>query len=357
MSIDFRKSLVTVVLLGFVAVSSLAPAKCQKPPNPFDVEAREYLGTPASELAVNRALDYLATKQQPNGHWESGNYKDDVAITGFCVLAFLSAGHQPGRGKYGEILTRSVEYLTDSVRKDGLVSHSNQGGNGPAMYGHAFATLALAELYGMTKRPDLRERLESATQLILQTQNSFGGWRYQPNATDADISVTAGQVVALRAATNAGLKVPDETVKKALKYIKDCQNNPDGGFSYQTTQHGSGPARTGAAITCLMLSGERTAKETLSGIRYLEEHPYSGGSSWMYKQHEFYAYYYCTQAYYQIGGDRWKRWFVYLRDHLVQEQTKEGCWEERQGVGREYATAMSVLVLQVPAGLLPIYQK
>jgi hypothetical protein len=341
-------------------------SSAQKPPNPFDVEAREYYGTPESELAVRKGLEYLAQKQAANGHWDSGIYRDDAAVSGLCTLAFLSAGHQPGRGKYGDILNRAADYLADSVQRNGLVGRG--GSAGPPMYGHGFATLCLAELYGMTKREDFRTKVEAAVNLIVTAQNSEGGWRYQPGSTDADISVTAVQVLALRAAANAGIKVPAEPVKKAIAYIKRCANNMDGGFSYQVSQHGSGPARTGAAVTCLMISGEKSAPETQEGIRYLMEHPLET-DEWQYRQHEFYAYYYCTQAFYQVGGDKWKQWFTGytspksgkaqkgIRDRLVDRQASDGAWEERSGVGREYATAMAILVLQVPAGLLPIYQK
>lgn len=335
-------------------------AKAQKKNNPFDVDAKEYYGTPQSEAAVKKGLEYLAAHQEANGHWNSGNYRDDAAISGLCTLAFLSAGHQPGRGKYGDMLNKAVDYLGDSVQQNGLVGRG--GSAGPPMYGHGFATLCLAELYGMTKRPDLKNKLESAIQLIVTTQNPEGGWRYQPGSSDADISVSAVQVLGLRAAANAGIKVPEETVKKALAYMKKCSNNKDGGFSYQTNQHGSGPARTGAAVTCLSISGEKNSPECQGGVKYLLEHPLKT-DEWQYRQHEYYAYYYCTQAFYQVGGDAWKSWFVGttadpgIRDRLVTRQQPDGWWEERTGVGKEYATAMSVLVLQVPAGLLPIYQK
>src|SRR5206468_3105271 len=39
------------------------PSFAQKPQNPFDVEAREYYGTPESEAAVRKGLEYLALKQ------------------------------------------------------------------------------------------------------------------------------------------------------------------------------------------------------------------------------------------------------------------------------------------------------
>jgi hypothetical protein len=340
------------VISGLVCLS--VPAFAQKPPNPFDVEAREYLGTPKSEAAVEKGLEYLAKRQLSNGRWDSGNYRDDAAVSGLCTLAFLSAGHQPGRGKYGDLLDKAANYLADSIRRDGLVGRGNSAG--PPMYGHGFATLALAELYGMTKREDFRTKLESAIQLTLSSQNAEGGWRYQPNATDTDISVTAVQVVALRAAANAGVKIPEETIKRAMAYIKRCANNSDGGFSYQATQHGSGPARTGAAVTCLMLSGEKDSPQCKNGIQYLIAHPFKS-DEWAYRQHEFYAYYYCTQAFYQVGGEQWKNWFTFIRDRLVGLQRLDGSWEEHSGAGSEYAAASSVLVLQVPAGLLPIYQK
>lgn len=329
------------------------PATAQeKQKNPFDVEAREYLGTPQSEAAVARGLEFLAARQQLDGHWNSGPYNADAAVSGLCTLAFLSAGHQPGRGKYGDMLNRAVDWLADSVQRNGLIARG--GSAGPPMYGHGFATLALAELYGMTRRNDLRPKLEGAVQLIANTQNAEGGWRYQPQAADADISVTCVQVLALRAAHNAGIKVPEETVRKGVSYIKRCANNPDGGFSYQANTRGPGPARTGAGVTCLILSGERNSPECKGGIQYLIDHPLET-YEYAYRQHYFYALYYCTQAFYQVGGPAWKNWFTTVRERLIASQRSDGSWNDSPG--QEYATAMAILVLQVPAALLPIYQK
>src|SRR6185295_18529587 len=83
------------------------------------------------------------------------------------------------------------------------------GSGGPPMYGHGFAALALAEVYGMTRRKDIKAKLQSAIKLIEDTQTrsgpNEGGWRYQPMQGDADISVTIVQILALRGAKNAGL--------------------------------------------------------------------------------------------------------------------------------------------------------
>ena len=165
----------------------------------LDVEERDYLGTPDSERSVEKALKWLGNNQSPDGSWPGGQ---DVGIVGLCSMSFLAAGHQPDRGPYGKVLRKAADYLAENCTRTGLI-YNAQGSAGGPMYGHGFATLALAELYGQGRRQDLRPKLERAVDLIVRTQNGEGGWRYQPQATDADISVVICQVMALRAAHNA----------------------------------------------------------------------------------------------------------------------------------------------------------
>ena len=337
--------------------------------SPWDVEAREYLGTPESEAAVNAGLAYLAARQQADGHWASGGYPSDTGITGLCLLAFLAAGHQPNRGRYGLTMSEAVDWLAKCVQRGGQyipAGFINAGqGSGQPMYGHGFATLALCEAYGMTHRKDLKPKIEAAIRLIEDSQSddsgmlrSYGGWRYQPAKGDADISVTVVQVLALRAARNAGIKVSQATIDRAIGYMRLCSNSRgDGGFNYQVGQQLSGPARTGAGVLSLMMAGLRDSQECRGGIRYLETHRLGSGNDWPYREHYYYTLYYITQAMYQAGGEHWKDWYPMVRDRLLREKEADGSWSKGSEAGAEYATAMSILVLQVPAGLLPIYQK
>lgn len=364
------------VLLGLLSLLTSTPSQAQKKPSrppvisSWDVEAKEYYGTPQSEAAVTKGLAWLASRQSSDGHWASGGYRNEIAVTGLCILSFLASGHQPGRGRYGLVLNEATDFLVESVRMDGyygapgLVRAIGQGG--PAMYGHGFGTLALAEVYGMTRRKDVKRKLEAAIRLIesTQTQNgdprTDGGWRYEPRQGDADISVTVVQVLALRGAKNAGIKVSQEVIDRAVNYIKRCANPRDGGFSYQTSSRQSGPARTGGGVLSLLMAGERDSVECKNGLAYLVANPLNRLNEWSYREHYYYALYYVTQAMYQAGGEMWKSWYVPLRDKLVAAQDSEGSWSRRDNsseAGAEYATAMSILVLQVPAGLLPIYQK
>jgi hypothetical protein len=315
----------------------------------LDQDAREYLGNAKTEAAVKKALKYLADTQNADGSWGSSGYSSDVGIVGLASLAFMSAGHQPDRGAYGEVLRKAADYLCKHSQRTGLI-HNPQAAAGPPMYGHGFATLALAELYGMTRRADLRDRLESAVALILRTQNPEGGWRYQPRVADADISVVICQIMALRAAANAGIRVPKDTTARAIEYVKRCANNSDGGFSYMPTNRGSGQARTGAGVLALIVMGERNADECKRGLEYLMSRPPGTRDG-----HIFYALYYATQATYQAGGNHWKYWYPRAAEYLLSTQRPDGSWFDSPGPS--YATAMGVLALQVPATLLPIYQK
>lgn len=315
----------------------------------LDSEAREYLGNPKTEAAVKKALKYLADTQNPDGSWGDSRYSSDVGIVGLCSLSFMSAGHQPDRGPYGTVLRRATDYLVKNSQRTGLI-YNPQASAGPPMYGHGFATLALAELYGMTRRTDLRDRLDEAVRLILRTQNGEGGWRYQPRVADADISVVICQIMALRAAANAGVQVPRDTTARAIEYVKRCANNPDGGFSYMPSNRGSGQARTGAGCLALIVMGERNSEETKRGLEYLMTKPPGTRDG-----HIFYALYYCTQAMYQAGGKYWTYWYPKAAEYLISTQRPDGSWYD--GPGQPYGTAMGILALQVPATLLPIYQK
>ena len=97
-------SVVNAIFFVPVATPAAAAPKKKAAParvrSPWDVEAREYLGTPATEKAVARALKYLAGTQNPDGTWISSSYTSEAGIAGLCAMAFMAAGHQPGRGPY-----------------------------------------------------------------------------------------------------------------------------------------------------------------------------------------------------------------------------------------------------------------
>ncbi len=308
--------------------------------------------TPEAQAAIEKGLAYLASIQGQDGSYVLYQGASNPGITGLAGLAFLAGGSVPGRGKYGANLDKAVEYVLKNVRKDGFITAGNS-----RMYEHGFATLFLAETYGMTGNPTIKEKLGLAIRLIEGTQNAEGGWRYNPVPMDADISITICQIMALRAARNSGIQVSKRVIDNGVKYVKRCQN-PDGGFSYIAGSSGSGFARTAAGVCSLYYSGDYESDAVKRGVEYLFANmkgAISGGT----EGHFHYGHYYAVQAMFQAGGKYWDGYYPAMRDQLVKTQKPDGSWPNAGfgGGGDAYANAMSCIILQVPYRYLPVLQR
>jgi len=300
--------------------------------------------------ATAKALEWLASQQNADGSWGDGRYPHNTAVTSFVLLAFLSQGHLPGQGLYGPEVAKGARFLAAASRPSDGYLVGARGGN---MYAHGMATLALAELWGMTGSDDLRQPLERGVELIVRCQSKEGGWRYDPSPSGHDISVTIMQVMALRAAKNSGLHVPDTTIQKALGYIRSCYDAKEGGFRYQPQQREAGFARTAAGVCVLQLSGEYDAKEIARAVEFLEEKNDE-------KRHWWYGQYYAAHAMHQVGGKAWSDWYGRIRSRLLSKQDPNGAWSKGMGsddgVGPAYQTSIAVVILSVPMNYLPIFQ-
>jgi prenyltransferase beta subunit len=312
------------------------------------------LYTPEIDEAIELGLEFLVNQQQPDGGFRGQQYSRNVAVIGLAGLAFLSNGGLPGRGRWGRALEKCVTYIVDSCEDSGFIVRPGTTGHGP-MYGHGFAALFLAEVYGVSPQARVRDCLKAAIDLIVRCQGPEGGWRYDPRPTRGDLSVTVCQVMALRAARNAGIYVPAETIERALDYVRRSQN-PDGGFMYQITG-GGGESRfalTAAAVVALYSVGQYSGKELEQAIRFLQER-FDNDAGLYRNGYYFYAHYYSVQAFWILGGDAWQSWYRALSRQIMNQRYPDGRWEDM--IGREYATAMACIILSVPRSTLPIFQR
>lgn len=307
-----------------------------------------------TETAINDGLKWLASRQNEDGSFGDDRLlKGNTGVCGLAGLAFLSQGSTTSRGVYAGNIRRCIQYLSSHSDADtGLIDNAEYQSSGP-MYGHGFATLFLAEAYGMPGTESLKPVIVKAVELIVATQNDKGGWRYQAVRNQADLSVTVCQIMALRAARNAGITVPSETIDRAVEYIRKSRND-DGGFCYQLDgPRDSGFARSAAAVVGLQSAGIYSGVEIRKGVGYLfDARPVTDSRDGSYY---YYGHYYAVQAIWQIGGSPWERWFPSVRDELTGLQQAEGKWNSRYSA--EYATAMATIVLQIPNNILPIFQR
>ncbi len=308
--------------------------------------------TAKTQVAIDHGLAFLQQHQREDGSFGRGSYRGNVAVSSLCGLAFLSAGSTPGRGPYGTTIDQCLDFVLRHVEDNGFIVQPESSSHGP-MYGHGFATLFLAENFGMSPRRDLRDKLSRAVRLILDTQNEDGGWRYEPQRRDADLSVTVCQVMALRAASNGGIHVPTETMERSIMYVKRSQN-ADGGFMYMLRGGPSAFPRSAAGVVSLYNAGLYEDPAIERGLEYLDQFSPTPSPDDL-QSHFFYGQYYAVQAMWQAGGDRWHKWFPAARDLLLTQQAQDGSWSS--SICPEYATAMATIVLQVPNNCLPIFQR
>lgn len=334
--------------------------------------------TDEQERATESGLEWLARHQNEDGSWTGGvGYKlndryrttregdGHVGVTALCGIAFLAGGHLPSRGKYGKTLDDCVDFVLSCVQDDGYISRA-----GTRMYSHAFATLFLAEVYGMTHRDDVRLRLQKAIDFIVKCQNDEGGWRYQPLARDSDMSIVVCQVLALRAARNIGIRVPKSTVDNAIRYVVDSAQQRDRGrfdrwsqlgtFSYQRQARSRTTfPLTAAGVTALNGLGIYSDELIDRGIAFLDSefdrfnHLYGIDGHYFF----WYGHYYGVQAMYTKGGRDWVNYFTRLRQFLLNKQRVDGSWRNSSGPGEAFSTAMACLILEIPYDFLPIFHR
>lgn len=310
------------------------------------------------EKVVQRGLAGLASIQAA-----SGAIGSEPAITSLAGMAFLAGGHTPGRGQHREVVRKALDYVLAAQNPaDGYLG-AQQG----RMYGHGFATLFLAECYGTVPDRRIRQALDAALHLIYRAQNQEGGWRYNPYPDDADLSVTICQIMAVRAAFNAGLggERSQQVMQKAIAYVRTCAN-ANGAFSYMARDSGmdAGPGsvpRTAAGVMCLLGAGineERQEPALARGYDYLRIHALNHlmqGGQWYW-----YGQYYVAQA--MFRSPRRDDWTTY-REATLQvlpsfQDARSGLWTGPDtSYGPAFATAVALIILQMPNEYLPIFQR
>ena len=305
-----------------------------------------------TKKAIERGLKFLARKQIKTGNvkggFGQGGYAGGVATCGLGGLAFMCNGSAPGEGKYGDEIERCIEFLVKNTGENGYVSTNGGMEN---MYGHGFGMLFMAQAYGMTQKKELGEKLRKAVKLTVDTQNSAGGWRYQPRKSDADLSITICQIMALRAARDAGINVPDETRAKCIEYVKKSQA-ADGGFRYTMGGGHTSFPLTAAGVVSLYSAGIYEGEAVEKALKYIHRYKPGSGSS-VSGSYFYYAHYYAVQAMWHAGGDVWQKWYPVIRDHLVSQQQGDGSWSESHS--NELGTAMACIILQMPYNYLPVF--
>ncbi len=351
-----------------------------------------YGGTAATEAAVTRALDWLARQQQKNGLWSlrgpyasGGSQENQLAATAMALLAFHGAGTTPREGPHHKavaaawtaLLKRQVagpEAAEDRADHGRFVISAEDPPAHHALYAHAQATIAICELYGMTKDPIYEQPARRAVAYAVAAQGRNGGWRYEPGQ-DGDMSVTGWYLMALKSAQMAGLDVPAATWDGVERFLDHVA--VDGGRRYgyrfddrnrtadlNAARRVAGPVTAAVSAEGLLcrqyLGWPRTRPELTAGVEALV------GEKFLDWEHDkdVYAWYYITQVVHHVGGPAWQRWNGRLVEVLpaaqVAKGSERGSWDpalDKWGAngGRLFVTCFCTYMLEVYYRHLPLY--
>lgn len=347
--------------------------------------AKPELISPQVKAAVDKAVGWLMRQQKSAGLIvdEKSDAKPkrgdlpshSAAMTSLALMGLASVGHMPDDPTpEGAACGKALRYVVEGVEADenGYLGRSDRS----RMYGHGIMSLMMSEMIGHA--PDeatdkrLHQLLKGAIQLILRSQlvpkseANRGGWRYEPSSSDSDISVSVWQVMALRAAKNAGFEVPKGAIDNAVAYIKrsyrverDSNGNPksdNAAFSYEPYGGRQTFSTTAAGLLSLQVCGQYDTPEVVGSANWLVKSPPEINEPWF-----FYGCYYYAQGMYQRGGDHAATARQKTEQTLVSAQGQDGSWYPRNGneksAGAVYATSLALLSLSVHHHFLPIYQK
>ena len=295
------------------------------------------------EASYTRGLMYLVRTQDASGSWTQGG-ESGPGVTGLALLAILAHGEDPNYGPYARTVQRAVASLLKAQdARTGYLGHS--------MYHHGFATLALAEAYGAVRNPRIGPALRKAVDLILTSQqhNPQGAWRYSPDAHDADTTVSGAQMVALLAARNAGLAVPDDAIKRGLEFYRACQDS-SGGIGYTGRDSGNA-TRTAIATLVAALAKRKETHLFNEAWNYLR----TGRGGHETSAYYFYTLYYQAQALFQADTQEWRAWNEQNFKELASVQAADGSWTGQ--FGTSFCTSAALLSMALNYRFLPIYER
>ena len=325
--------------------------------------------------SIAKGLDWLAKSQEKrDGHWEAEGGRYPVAMTAMAGMSFLMEGSTISSGKFSENIRKATDWFLKRAQPNGLLGNPNNPLEADRyMYGHGFGMLFLASVYGdegdEKKQKELEKALSKAVLFCGKAQTDRGGWGYVSALEGGNFdegSVTITQLQGLRAARNAGIYVPKSIIDRAVRYLHDCTTSR-GGIIYSLAWSTSDerPALTAAAVACAFSAGEYSDPYAKKWLRYCKQNIPFGKER---LPHDEYQNYYFAQCVYVLGEDgyaklfpdeknplRWSEFRKAMFPYLKNNQSPDGSWRQG-GIGPVYSTSITLTILQLENGALPIYQ-
>ncbi len=343
-------------------------------------------GDATTEAAVLRGLKWLVRNQHKTGYWSLlGPYSGGIqrardenrpAATAMALLAFQGHGETRERGEFRAVVQKGWDWLLAQQDSEGCFYREGEGAKDQRFYTQGLCTIAICELFAMTRDADEKEKLrplaQAAVDYCVNNQRRTGGWKYYLNSDWSDVSVTGWILMGLQSAKMAGLNVPTTTLDQVSEFLDSVALEGGSRYPYEI---GRQPTRsmTAEALLCRQYLGwKRDDPRLIDGIQWLTEPgnlvDFKGKDESGLSNRDVYYWYYATQVLHHFRGSAWKTWNDRMKQAMCENQVADGpeggSWDPQfptpdrwsaEG-GRLYVSCLSICILEVYYRHLPIYR-
>lgn len=334
------------------------------------------------KAAIKKGLAYMATQQHEEGWWPEKRFAH--GISGLALMGFVAEGLP----EFKAVVGKGAAYFKKSYvppgtyPKNALMEARLAGSlvgqrSAHFIYEQAIAVLALSEYVHHTKDAEARKMVAEGLRLLLQSQNTrakpkalggpvdaksrfFGGWKYYPQQTTGDISVSGWCIIALAAAEAAGFKTPAEAREAYMVFCRKCFNEKTAAYGYEPDRGNVTHTTNSVGVLTTLLCEGGKCPLMRTGLRRIRSNLPVWEKEGERGNHPLYYWYYASRAMYVAGGDYWKQWQAVVCPMLLKHQNGDGSWDANEAElkpGKNYSTAVAILILQLCSGNPPAYLK
>ncbi|MBZ0134844.1 MAG: terpene cyclase/mutase family protein [Planctomycetes bacterium] len=397
------------VLTAAIAGGCLLLSATQADAKPKKTEKKEYTIEQVN-LRITAGLEWFADHQNEDGSWsmkdfstsslrvrakrthnarwvtpgepegDSANVENqNVAATALALLCFAGMGYDHKEGDYREYVRRGILHLRKVQDSNGCFGEAAKA---CVVHDSAMATMALAEMYGLSADAILKPTVDKGVEYLLNARNDDAGWRYGIKPGDNDTQMTGWCLLALKSASMAGIEADYAPAwEGGLKFMESMTIEMDGVPRTGYAQPGAGSPRNRATATwektpdmdavyvlCRLFSGDKDWGTKNKDLKKQAALFNANLPKWEEKKVDLAYWYYATLAMYQYGGKDWDTWVESLLEALMENQRgyaegeedtfeavldEHGSWDS-VGVwhptgGRIWSTAANTLMLQIVA--------
>ncbi len=319
----------------------------------------------AAEKPEPKTLRWLYRHQDYSGRWNAASFPAncdvdkgarcdgrggpgyDITVSSLSLLALLDEGNTHKEGPFQRAVVRGMEWVYSQRHDSGFLGTEAYA---RSTEHHALAALAFCRAYRATGDNVLREPAARAVEFLLTQQAGEGGWKSSRKAARPSVLTTLWAVLALKAAKEASLEVPESSFKKALAFFDLCRferQKAKAGF-FQADRLQAVAAAALGSMTC----GRPAADERIAKlVEILEKEPpkWDDGHGPVY-------WYLSSRAMYMYGNEaKWKKWAGAVREMLAPKRREGGCadgsWDpvgpDASSLGRIGATAFNQLTIRL----------